>query len=87
MTKNEITEKSKIDRIIGAKLRTKRIESGFSLATVASSVDISEFELARLESGTKRISAITMVAFCKLFHVRPFYFFEHWETKDDIKAG
>ena len=87
MTKKEITEKSKIDRIIGAKLRTKRIELGFSLAAVASAVDISEFELARLESGTKRISAITMVTFCKLFHVLPFYFFEHWEISDDSKVG
>ena len=68
-----------IDRVIGAKVREKRIALGLNVATLANAVGLSEIRLAQIEVGSIRIDAKTMLELCGHFHVRPNYFFDAWE--------
>ncbi len=70
---------SSIDRIIGAKVREKRIALGLNVVTLANAIGLSEIQLARIEAGLIRIEAKTMLELCKRLHVRPHYFFDGWE--------
>ncbi len=70
---------SSIDRVIGAKVREKRIALGLNMVALADTIGLSEMQLARIESGSVRIGAKTMLDLCKHFHVRLDYFFDGWE--------
>ena len=70
---------SSIDRVIGAKVREKRIALGLNMVALANAIGLSEIQLARIELGSIRIEAKTMLELCKRLHVRPNYFFDGWE--------
>lgn len=75
-------EISCVDRIIGAKVRAKRMAIGFRIAKLAAELGISEFQLVQIERGAKRIKAANMLKLCKLFDVSAQYFFDSWEIAD-----
>jgi transcriptional regulator with XRE-family HTH domain len=73
-----MSKTSAIDRVIGSRLRVKRISMGLDKETLAERIGATEQCIDEFESGTARIGADAMRSFCDALNVRPGYFFEPW---------
>ena len=64
------------DRIIGIRLKARRIELGLSQTALANEIDVSYQQVQKYENGTDRIAASTLLEICARLGVSITYFFE-----------
>lgn len=69
-----------IDRIVGENVRQLRLERGYTLAELASSVGISHQQLQKYETASNRISAGILFELSKLLWVPVESFFQQGST-------
>ena len=67
---------NEIDRLVGAKLRTARHDSGRTLHDVAGEVGVSHQQLQKYETGTNRISAGMLPGLAQALGIDVMDFFE-----------
>ena len=58
-------EEDEILSIIGASIRKKRLERGYSLVNLAAEVDVSSTYLCDVEKGRRNVSVIFLAKICK----------------------
>ena len=58
-------EEDEILSIIGAAIRKKRLEKGYSLVNLAALVDVSSTYLCDVEKGRRNVSVIFLAKICK----------------------
>lgn len=64
-----------IDRLIGSRIRQRRIDRNFKLSELARSVGIDTATLQDYEDGQQRISAARLVRICEILDTPPVYMF------------
>jgi transcriptional regulator with XRE-family HTH domain len=69
---------SEIDRIIGLRLKIKRVLSGLDKAALAERLGTTQQCILEYEAGSLRIDAQTMRSICNALNVNVSYFFEYW---------
>jgi transcriptional regulator with XRE-family HTH domain len=74
---NRIVVKSpnQIDISLGARLRDKRISTGWSQEQLAEKLQIDAKDISAYETGAKRIAADRLLRLSKVLGVKPVYFF------------
>ena len=74
---NRIVVKSpnQIDISLGARLRDKRISTGWSQEQLAQKLQIDPKDISAYETGAKRITADRLLRLSKVLGVKPVYFF------------
>jgi transcriptional regulator with XRE-family HTH domain len=83
-----MSKTSVIDRVVGARLRAKRISVGLDRAALANRIGVTEQRIDEFENGATRIGADTMLLVCRALHVKAGYFFEPWtKAKRASDAG
>jgi len=73
-----------IDAHVGARIRAKRFQAGFTLSALASRIGISARRLLQYENGEGRIPAKTLVQLGRVLGARPIYFFKPPPTAPEI---
>lgn len=76
-----MSEPCSIDRVIGARLKQKRVEKCVEFKTLSSMLGVTEARLQEFECGQQRIDAQTLYAICKMLDLPIHYFFEPWIDK------
>ena len=72
-------EKSKlliVDRVVGQRVRARRMELGMSQSTLASGLGVSFQQVQKYESGKNRISSGRLWQIAQTLQVQVNYFFE-----------
>lgn len=69
-------ERKKIDRHVGARLRTARLFRNMSQQTLATQVDMTFQQLQKYEQGTNRIAASLLYDFSQILRVPLSYFYD-----------
>jgi transcriptional regulator with XRE-family HTH domain len=67
---------SLVDKFVGSRIRSRRIELGLSQEHLASALGTTVAEIAVWEAGTSRIGAGRLRTLTKILHVPPGFFFE-----------
>jgi transcriptional regulator with XRE-family HTH domain len=67
-----------IDGHVGSALARLRDQSGLSHTQVAAALEVSERDLARIEKGDLRASAVLLMQAARIFNVKPSAFYEGW---------
>jgi len=67
---------SPIDGVVGARIRLRRGELGWSRAQLAANADIAIDQLARFEAGSERLGAAVFLRISRALGVRPAYLFD-----------
>jgi transcriptional regulator with XRE-family HTH domain len=65
-----------IDRLVGGRVRLRRIQLGHEMTSLAAASGISEMRLQTMEAGRERIGATLLVEICRVLKVDPGFFFE-----------
>lgn len=82
-----------VDIFVGVQLKALRKSAKLSQTDLAEKVGITFQQIQKYESGTNRIGASRLWDFCKLFNVKPGYFFQGVEdyiqttNKQNTKEG
>lgn len=77
---------SKVNQLVGGRVRLRRIQLKIGLASLAASVKIPETQLKAFEAGRERISAKLLVELARALGVRPAYFFQNPVLKESAIA-
>jgi transcriptional regulator with XRE-family HTH domain len=72
---------SQIDISLGARLRDKRISTGWSQEQLAQKLQIDPKDISAHETGAKRITADRLLRLSKVLGVKPVYFFGFEENE------
>ena len=65
-----------IDRHVGARARSLRLQRGVSQSELASELGVSFQQVQKYETGTNRVSASKLYSIAQALKVRPGYFFD-----------
>ena len=89
---DQIISKSiiEIDKHVGLKLRSRRLELGLSQTTVGDKLLVSFQQVQKYERGTNRISVSRLYDLCEILNVSVDYFYQGLPTSNDgpeIKCG
>ncbi|MGG5822790.1 helix-turn-helix domain-containing protein [Falsiroseomonas sp. HW251] len=72
---------ARADRHVGRRVRERRVQSGLSLAEMASALGISTVQARKYEAGLNAIPATRLPAIAALLGVEPGWFFEELEEE------
>jgi len=67
---------SPIDGVVGARIRLRREELGWSRAQLAANAEVPIAQLARFEAGSERLGAAVFLRISRVLGVRPAYLFD-----------
>jgi transcriptional regulator with XRE-family HTH domain len=70
-----VKSSNQIDKLLGGRLRDKRILTGWSQEQLAEKLQIDPKDIYAYERGAKRIAADRLLRLSKIFGVKPVYFF------------
>ena len=70
-----VKSSNQIDKLLGGRLRDKRILTGWSQEQLAEKLQIDPKDVYAYERGAKRIAADRLLRLSKIFGVKPVYFF------------
>jgi transcriptional regulator with XRE-family HTH domain len=70
-----VKSSNQIDKLLGGRLRDKRILAGWSQEQLAEKLQIDPKDIYAHERGAKRIAADRLLRLSKIFGVKPVYFF------------
>jgi transcriptional regulator with XRE-family HTH domain len=70
-----VRSSNQIDKLLGGRLRDKRILTGWSQEQLAEKLQIDPKDIYAYERGAKRITADRLLSLSKIFDVKPAYFF------------
>lgn len=73
--KREGDQTCSIDRYVGSRLRALRTSRRHSILRLAKLMGLPPFDLARIESGTRRLSIPELWTLTRIYDVEPRYFF------------
>jgi transcriptional regulator with XRE-family HTH domain len=76
-----MSEPCSIDRVIGSRLKQKRIEKCVESKTLSFLLGVTEARLLEFECGQQRIDAQILHKICKVLDLPVQYFFEPWIDK------
>lgn len=71
------------DRLVGARLRSRRRELGLSQSAIAAPLGVTFQQVQKYESGANRISSSVLQGLCGILRVRTSYFFGSVNTGDE----
>lgn len=77
-----MSEPCSIDRVIGSRLKQKRVEKCVEPKILSSILGITKDRLQDFECGTLRIDAQILYTICKALDINIQYFFEPWIDKE-----
>ncbi|WP_366935493.1 helix-turn-helix domain-containing protein [Aestuariivirga sp.] len=75
-----------IDRHVGRRLRTLRTSRRHSVLRLATLMGLPAFDLARIESGTRRLSIPELWTLTRIYGVEPRFFFR-FDRRGEDKVG
>lgn len=75
-----------VDRMIGNRLKIKRISQGMSQQELAVQTGLTFQQIQKYEKGINRISGSRLYQFCRILNERPNYFFNDI-FQDDLNDG
>ena len=70
-----VRSSNQIDKLLGGRLRDKRILTGWTQEQLAEKLQIDPKDIYAYERGAKRIAADRLLRLSKIFGVKPVYFF------------
>lgn len=76
----------RFDQKIGIKLRERRKQMGMTLEVLSKRLGISLPQMQKYESGATKLSPRFIYELCKIFSVKPNYFFEDVLEEEDVDA-
>jgi len=76
-----MSEPCSIDRMIGSRLKQKRVEKCVDPKTLSFLLGVTEARLLEFECGQQRIDAQILHKICKVLDLNIQYFFEPWIDK------
>lgn len=71
-----------VDRHVGQRLRALRISRRHSILHLGTLMGLSEFELARIENGTRRLSIPELWTLTRIYNVEPRFFYRAYRHQD-----
>ncbi len=74
-----------IDKHVGMRVRRVRMFREISQAHLAYSLSISLHQLQKYEGGFQRIDAVKLLEICRIFQVRPAFFFDDLRLNGPLK--
>ena len=83
----QLAPSSPIDRHVGQRLRTRRMEIGLPVEVLARSLDLSLDEFRQIEAGRLRLGAAKLIAALQLLGVDAAYVFEGYPGDGDATAN
>ncbi|MDR3424134.1 MAG: helix-turn-helix transcriptional regulator [Alphaproteobacteria bacterium] len=76
-----MSEPCSIDRVIGSRLKQKRVEKCVESKKLSYILGVTEDRLLEFECGQQRIDAQILYKICKVLDLNIQYFFEPWNDK------
>lgn len=74
------------DQKIGTKLREKRKQLGMTLDVLSKKLGISLPQMQKYESGATKLSPKSIYELCKIFSVKPNFFFEDMSPEEELDS-
>lgn len=70
------TASTTIDKYIGARVRSRRMQLGLSQADLGSALDVSFQQIQKYEKGMNRVSTATLITIANVLEVEPAHFYQ-----------
>ena len=78
---------TELDRLIGARIRLRRVECGMTQAQLAESIGVTFQQVQKYESGTNRVGGSRLAAVAGALEVPVSYFFDHTAEETEAAAA